>query len=346
MTMSVSEAFLRGLPKAELHVHLEGTMDPELKVLLAERNGVQIEESNADEVRAHYRFHDLSSFLKVYYQNMEVLRTANDFRDLSYRYLKRAAGEGVLHAEMFFDPQSHTSRGVPFGTVIGGYRRGIVEAEREFGISASLILCFLRDYGAPYAMSTLMEALPYRDWILGVGLDSDERDHPPVEYREVFARARAEGFLLTMHCDVDQKDTTEHIRQVIEEIGVDRIDHGTNILEAPALVDLVRARGIGLTCCPLSNSLVSDGLKDAEILRLLHEGVRVTINSDDPPYFDGYILGNFIAFAEATGASRDELVQLARNSFQISWLSDAARTEYLEKLDHWVEAQSALPDKS
>lgn len=331
-----TEEFLRGLPKAELHVHLEGTMDPELKIELAERNGLAIEEASAEEVRAGYDFDDLASFLAVYYRNMEVLLTEQDFYDLAYRYLRRAAGEGVLHAELFFDPQSHTARGVPFPAVVRGYRRAVLDARRDHGISAELILCFLRDLGVGYAMSTLMEALPYKDWIIGVGLDSDERDHPPAEYARVFARARAEGFLVTVHCDVDQQDSVEHLRQAIEDLRVDRIDHGTNIVESPELVAAVRERGIGLTCCPLSNSLVSDGMKEREVMALLAEGVKVTLNSDDPPYFGGYVLDNYVAFARATGASRELMLQLARNSFEISWLSSSRRAAFLDTLDAYA----------
>lgn len=329
---AVTEEFLRSLPKAELHVHLEGTMDPELKIELAERNGVEIEESSAEEVRAAYQFDSLASFLSVYYGNMEILLTARDFHDLAYRYLKRAWSEGVRHAEMFFDPQAHTTRGVPFPTVIGGYRSGMLAAQREFGISAELIMCFLRDLGGPHAMSTLMEALPYKHWIIGVGLDSDERGHPPAEFAEVFARARREGFMLTMHCDVDQENSIEHIRQVIDDIQVDRIDHGTNILENPELVEAVRAKGIGLTSCPMSNSFVSEGMKAQEVLTLLEKGVRVTLNSDDPPYFGGYILDNYRTFAEYTGADRTLMTQLARNSFETSWLTEGRRQEFLLSL--------------
>ena len=219
--------FIAGLPKCELHVHLEGTLSPELKLTLADRNGIQLGQTTVEEVEATYRFDSLSSFLAVYYPAMNVLQTDDDFFDLAYAYLTKAASQGVRHAEMFFDPQAHTSRGVPFPTVIRGYRRAIITAQRELGISAELILCFLRDLSAEFAMATLMEALPYKDSIIGVGLDSDERGNPPSKFAAVFARARSEGFMLTMHCDIDQIDSIEHIRQAIEEIGVDRIDHGT-----------------------------------------------------------------------------------------------------------------------
>ncbi|MDQ1129871.1 adenosine deaminase [Microbacterium sp. SORGH_AS_0888] len=324
--------FALGLPKAELHLHLEGTLEPELKFELAARNGIELAEKTVAEVRATYDFTDLTSFLAVYYPAMGVLQTADDFHDLAWAYLQKAASQGVVHVEMFFDPQAHTSRGVPFENVIGGYRRAAVRAETELGVSAELILCFLRDFSAEHAMSTLMEALPYRRWIVGVGLDSDERDNPPSKFADVFARARAEGFLLTMHCDIDQPGSIEHIRQVLTEIEVDRIDHGTNIVESPELVALVKERGLGLTCCPVSNSFVTEQMKSDEIVGLMREGVAVTVNSDDPAYFGGYVGDNYVALAEHAGLSRADLVQLAINSFQASWLTPARRAAYVAQV--------------
>ncbi|MDX2376897.1 adenosine deaminase [Microbacterium sp. LRZ72] len=324
--------FAVGLPKAELHLHLEGTLEPELKFALAARNGIQLPESTVDEVRATYDFTDLTSFLAVYYPAMRVLVTPEDFHDLAWDYLQRAATQGVVHAELFFDPQAHTSRGVPFADVIGGYRRAIVRAEKELGVSAELVLCFLRDFSAEYAMATLMEALPYKQWIVGVGLDSDERGNPPAKFTDVFARARAEGFLLTMHCDIDQPGSIEHIRQVIEDIGVDRIDHGTNILEDDRLVEIVRERGIGLTCCPVSNSFVTAQMKADEIVALLRRGIRVTINSDDPAYFGGYVADNYVALAREAGLDAATLAQLAVNSFEASWLTPGRAAAYVERV--------------
>ncbi|MEY2459316.1 MAG: adenine deaminase, partial [Acidimicrobiaceae bacterium] len=240
--------------------------------------------------------------------------------------------------EMFFDPQAHTGRGVPFDTIIRGYRRAIVEGRRELGISAELILCFLRDLSAEFAMATLMEALPYKDWIIGIGLDSDERDNPPSKFAAVYARARAEGFLLTMHCDIDQQNSIEHIRQALEDIGVDRIDHGTNIVEDPRLVDLVRTKGLGLTCCPVSNRFVTADMKAAEIVSLLRAGVRVTVNSDDPAYFGGYVADNFAALAGEIDVTVEELVTIARNSFEVAWLTSRARDGFLAELDAYCAA--------
>ncbi len=332
-------SFAYGLPKAELHLHLEGTLEPELKFALAERNGIPLAQKTVEEVKASYDFTDLTSFLAVYYPAMEVLQTADDFHDLAWAYLRKAASQGVVHTEMFFDPQAHTGRGVPFENVIGGYRRAAVRAEAELGISAELILCFLRDFTAEHAMSTLMEALPYRQWLVGVGLDSDERDNPPSKFAAVFARAKAEGFLLTMHCDIDQPGSIGHIRQVLTEIGVDRIDHGTNIVEDPELVALVKERGLGLTCCPVSNSFVTEQMKSDEIVGLLREGIAVTVNSDDPAYFGGYVADNYVALAEHAGLTDTELVQLAINSFTASWLTPARRAAYIAQVEQYALAQ-------
>ncbi len=223
---------------------------------------------------------------------------------------------------------------IPFDTVIQGYRQAIVAARAELGISAELIMCFLRDLSAEFAMATLMESLPYKSWIIGVGLDSDERGNPPSKFAAVFARAREEGYLLTMHCDIDQEGSIEHIRQALEDIRVDRIDHGTNIVESQALVEEVKRRGIGLTCCPISNRFVTNDMKAKEIVTLLHDGVRVTVNSDDPAYFAGYVNENFCRPRRRTpGLRRSTSRSLARNAFEIAWLTPRARDAYLAELD-------------
>jgi adenosine deaminase len=341
MTISLAE-FAFGLPKAELHLHLEGTLEPELKFALAARNGIELDEKTVEAVKATYDFTDLTSFLAVYYPAMGVLQTAEDFHDLAWAYLVKAKENGVVHAEMFFDPQAHTSRGVPFENVIGGYRRAAVRAQDELGISAELILCFLRDFSAEYAMATLMEALPYRSWIVGVGLDSDERDNPPGKFAAVFARAKAEGFFLTMHCDIDQVGSVDNIRAVIEQIGVDRIDHGTNIVEDPSLVAQALERGLGFTTCPVSNSFVTEQMKSDEIVALLREGVRVTINSDDPAYFGAYVADNYVALAEQAGLSHTDLVQFAINSFEASWLAPHRRAAYVAAVEAYA-GEHAVP---
>src|SRR5699024_5352300 len=236
------------------------------------------------------------------------------------------------HVEMFFDPQAHTSRGVPFADVIGGYRQGLLAARRDLGISAELILCMLRDFTAEHAMSTLMEALDYKDWIIGIGLDSDEHGHPPEKFTEVFSRARQEGFQLTMHCDVDQENSIGNIRTVLQEIGVDRVDHGTNVLEDAALVDRAVEQGIGFTACLLSKNYFDGHTKGSVIPALLRRGEKLTVKSVDPALFGGYIGDIYAALAERDGFSREQLAQIARNSLEVSWLSESRRQEFLARL--------------
>jgi adenine deaminase len=327
--------FVTGLPKCELHVHLEGTLEPALKLELAERNGIDIGQRTVADVEATYQFDSLTSFLSVYYPAMDVLRERRDFYDLARAYLARAAADGVRHVEMFFDPQAHTSRGVPFEEVVTGYHQAAAEGATA-GIDADLIMCFLRDHSAESAAETLEASVPFRQWIVGVGLDSDERGNPPEKFAEVFARARQLGYRLTMHCDIDQVGSIDNIRTVLQEIRTDRVDHGTNVVEDPALVEELRSRGIGLTCCPISNRFVTNDMKAAEISQLLRSGVRVTVNSDDPAYFGGYIVDNYLALIEQAGLSSAEVVTLAENSFAISWIDDGRRAGYLDEVGRYV----------
>jgi adenosine deaminase len=248
-------------------------------------------------------------------------------------YFRKAHSQNVVYAEVFFDPQAHTTRGIPFATVIKGFRRAQQDAEASLGLRSQLIMCVLRDLSAASAMDTLEQSLPYGDWIVGVGLDSDEKGNPPVKFKEVFARARREGYRLTMHCDVDQEDSVGHIWQCLDAIGVERIDHGVNALEDPTLIKEINARGLGLTVCPISNSYVTDGLKAGEIKRMLDEGLRATINSDDPAYFPGYMNENFGAVQEAADMSRREIVQLVRNAFSVSWLTRDDKERYADALE-------------
>jgi adenosine deaminase len=326
------------MPKAELHLHLEGTLEPELKLALAARNGVALPYRSVDEVREAYDFDDLSSFLAVYYEGMSVLRKEQDFYDLALAYFRKAHEQNVVYAEVFFDPQAHTSRGLPFATAVEGIHRAQEDAATELGLQTQLIMCFLRDHPVESARRTLDESLPYKDWIVGVGLDSDERGNPPVKFKDVFERARAEGYRLTMHCDVDQEDSVGHIWQCLDEIGVERIDHGVNSLEDSRLVDEISRRGLGLTVCPISNSYVAGGLKERELKQMLDGGMRATVNSDDPAYFPGYVNENLGAITAAAGLDRDELLQLARNSFEIAWLGEAERERYLAALDAYATA--------
>ena len=338
--MTTVTDFITGLPKCELHLHIEGTLEPELKFALAERNGIELPYASVEEMRATYEFDSLTSFLTVYYEGMTVLRTEPDFYDLATAYLTKAASQNVRYAEIFFDPQAHTGRGVPFDYVVRGLSRAIADAEK-LGISAQLIMCFLRDYQAEYAMATLLESLPYRQWIAGIGLDSDERGNPPEKFAAVFSRARQEGYRLTMHCDVDQENSVEHIRQAVELIGVERIDHGVNALEDPELVATIKAKGLGFTVCPVSNSFVCDGIKGEAIRALLDQGLRVTINSDDPAYMDGcYVQENLIRTQADLGLGFGELVALERNAFEITWLPRAVKDAYLRELDAYLAAHS------
>jgi len=335
------DTFIRTIPKAELHLHIEGTLEPELKFELAARNGLELPYASADEMRAAYDFDDLSSFLAQYYEGMSVLLTEADFHDLAMAYFERVAAQGLVYVEMFFDPQAHTSRGVAFETVIEGLRRAQEVAAERYGVGSRLIMCFLRDHSVESALLTLEQAAPFRDWIVGVGLDSDERDNPPLKFREVFAAAREQGYRLTMHCDVDQHDSIAHIRQCLDEIGVERIDHGTNALEDETVVVELVGRGIGLTCCPISNSYVSDGSKAREIRALLGRGVMVTVNSDDPAYFPGYVADNLAVLQREAELTRDDIVQVVRNAFSIAWLDEDERETYLGRLDAWVASGAA-----
>jgi adenosine deaminase len=278
----------------------------------------------------------LTSFLAVYYPAMEVLREQQDFRDLARAYLDRAVADGVRHVEMFFDPQAHTSRAVPFETVVTGYHLGTADGQ-ELGIDADLIMCFLRDHSTESAAETLEASVPFRNWIVGVGLDSDERGNPPEKFAAVFARARELGYRLTMHCDVDQDASIDNIRTVLQDIRTERIDHGSNIVEDRALVDELRTRGIGLTCCPVSNRFVTNDMKASEIAQLLRSGVRVTVNSDDPAYFGGYVVDNYLALADEAQLTSAEVVTLAENSFAISWVDDDRRAGYLDEIERYVE---------
>lgn len=334
--MSELSLFIKEMPKAELHLHLEGTLEPELKFELAARNGLDLPYGSVNEIRAAYDFDDLPSFLAVYYEGMSVLRTEPDFYNLAMAYFRKTRSQNVVYAEVFFDPQAHTTRGIRFGTVIEGFHRARRDAEASLGLRTQLIMCFLRDMSAESAMDTLEQSLPYKDWIIGVGLDSDEKGNPPIKFKDVFARARSEGYHLTMHCDVDQENSVEHIWQCLGDIGVERIDHGVNSLEDEDLIKEINRQGLGLTVCPISNSYVTDGLKAREIKTMLDQGMRATINSDDPAYFPGYMNENLIAVQEAVSLTRDEIVQLARNAFTISWLSQEDKDRYLTALEAYA----------
>jgi adenosine deaminase len=321
------------MPKAELHVHIEGTLEPELAFELAARHGIRLGHPSVAALRQAYEFEDLQAFLELYYAGARVLRTERDFYDLTAAYLRRAAGDNVRHAEIFFDPQTHTARGIPLGVVVDGITAAIGEARARDGLSALLILCFLRDQPAASAMATLEQARAFRDRIAGVGLDSAERGHPPAKFAEVFARARAEGFRAVAHAG--EEGPPEYIRQALDVLQVARIDHGVRCEEDPDLLAELARRRIPLTVCPLSNVKlgVFPTLERHNLRRLLGHGLCVTINSDDPAYFGGYVADNFLAARRALGLSAEEICQMARNSFAASFLADGERRRFLAEID-------------
>jgi adenosine deaminase len=323
------------IPKAELHLHIEGTLEPELAFELAARNGVELPYATTDELRGAYDFEDLQSFLNLYYGLMAVLRTERDFEDLANAYLARAAAQGVRHAEIFFDPQAHLARGVAMGTVVDGLWRALGGSEANHGLSTRLILCFLRDESAGSALDTLHAAKPYLDRITGVGLDSAEVGHPPAKFREVYEAAAALGLRRVAHAG--EEGPPEYVTEALDVLGVERVDHGLRCMEDPALVDrLVRDR-LPLTLCPLSNVRLRtvDTLADHPLRAMLDAGLLCTVNSDDPAYFGGYAGDNFTAVHATLGLSEDRLRELARNSFTASFLDDdeERRARYLAEVD-------------
>ena len=331
----VTREFTRNLPKAELHVHIEGTLEPELKLKLAKKNNIEIGQKTIAEVEESLKYDDLASFLAVYYPAMNVLIEEDDFYELAMAYLKKAAQNNVRHAEIFFDPQAHTSRGIAFSTVINGLYQATVDA-RALNIDARLIMCFLRDFSRDSARQTLLEALPYKDKFVGVGLDSDEHSNPPMKYFNQICTAQEHGLHVTAHADVDQINSLAHIRELLEVIGVERIDHGTNIVEDPDLVEFAAKNKIGLTSCPLSNDFIAADMKGKEVLALLEKGVKISIHSDDPAYFGGYIGDNYYALAQKYELTKEQVVALAKNSFEASWISDKQKAFYLAELDAYL----------
>ncbi|MFY0990213.1 adenosine deaminase [Halomonas sp. C05BenzN] len=318
-------AFLEGLPKAELHLHIEGSLEPELMFELAERNRVRLPYASVEEARAAYDFSDLQSFLDLYYRGMSVLRSAEDFHDLAMDYFRRAHAEGVVHVEMHFDPQAHLARGVDLEVVMEGLSLARRQAERELGMSTALIMAFLRDRPAEEAMRVLECAAPYWEMLDAVGLDSAERGNPPEKFVEVFQRARLLGLPRVAHAG--EEGPPEYIRQALDRLGVCRIDHGVRCLEDPALVARLREEGVVLTVCPLSNVRlrVVERMADHPLPQLLEAGLRVTLNSDDPAYFGGGMLDNYLACFEAFGWSEEIFVQLAGTAIEAAFVSDERR---------------------
>lgn len=332
------DGFIRRLPKVELHLHIEGTLEPEMMFRLAERNGITLPFASVDEVRAAYEFSDLQSFLDIYYQGAAVLRTEENFHDLMWAYLKRAAADNVRHAEMFFDPQTHTERGVGFPVFMAGFARARAEAREQLGITTQLIMCFLRHLPEESALETLDQARPFFGDIVAVGLDSGERGNPPAKFREAFARARAAGLRAVAHAG--EEGPPQYITDSLDLLGAERIDHGVACEQDEALVQRLVAEQIPLTVCPLSNVKlrVFPDLCLHNLRRLLQRGVRVTVNSDDPAYFGGYITDNFLAAREALDLDRDDLGRLATNAVEAAFVDEERRRELREELAEYLQA--------
>lgn len=332
--MTVSDDFIRRLPKAELHLHIEGSFEPELMFEIAQRNDVTLPYATVDELKAAYDFADLQEFLDLYYAGMSVLLTEQDFYDLTAAYLKRAVADGVVHTEIFFDPQGHTERGVAFEVALEGIWRALRDAEAEHGITSRIIMCFLRHLDEDAAFPVLEAAMAHRDRIIGVGLDSSELGHPPQKYERVFAKARAAGFRLVAHAG--EEGPPEYVRDTLDLLQVDRVDHGNAAMRDPDLVARLAREKTPLTVCPLSNYRLQ-GVTDMSqhpLRGMLDAGLVATVNSDDPAYFGGYVLDNYTAVRDALDLSQDEIVTLARNSIVASFLDDDAKKTWLTAIEN------------
>lgn len=329
---------LRQMPKAELHIHIEGSLEPELIFALAKRNGVQIPHASVDELRRAYAFTSLQSFLDIYYAGASVLLTEQDFYDMARAYLLKAAQDNVLHTELFFDPQTHTARGVSMQTVINGLHRACIDAKAELGISAALILCFLRHLSEEDAFDTLEQALPFRDKLIGVGLDSGEVGNPPEKFARVFARCRELGFHLVAHAG--EEGPPAYVWTALDVLKVERVDHGVQSGKDAALMQRLARDRIPLTVCPLSNLklCVFPDLASHNLRQLLAAGLAATVNSDDPAYFGGYLNENFTQTFAATGLEASHAFTLARNSFEASFIEDAAKLRFIDRLNETFEA--------
>jgi adenosine deaminase len=327
------DTLIKRLPKCELHIHIEGSLEPELMLALARRNGVRLKYESVDAVRQAYRFRNLQDFLDIYYQGMSVLITEQDFYDLAFAYLQRAHADNVRHVEMFFDPQGHTARGIAFATVIGGLHRAIVDAERQLGVRTSLIMCFLRHLDEADAEQTLDSALAFKDKIVGIGLDSSETGNPPSKFKHVFRRAHDAGFFLTAHAG--EEGPPSYVWEALDVLGVGRIDHGNRSLQDQTLVARLARERMALTVCPLSNlrlRVVPD-LKLHPLRQMMEKDLVVTVNSDDPAYFGGYVNDNYRAVSDALSLGRDEIIAIVRNGFQASLMSGPEKAAALAEVD-------------
>jgi adenosine deaminase len=338
--MHEMDSLIRRLPKCELHIHIEGSLEPELMFALARRNGVRLPYASVEALRQAYQFRHLQDFLDLYYQGMSVLVTEQDYYDLAWAYLQRAREDNVRHVEMFFDPQGHTARGIAFSTVIGGLHRAVVDAARELGVGASLIMCFLRHLDEADAEKTLDRALAFKDKIVGVGLDSSELGNPPSKFARVFRRARDEGFFLTAHAG--EEGPAAYVWEALDVLGVGRIDHGNHSLDDAALVGRLARERIALTVCPLSNLRlrVIDDLSRHPLRQMMDKGLLVTVNSDDPAYFGGYVNENYRAVSRALELRRDEIAATVRNGIEASLMATAAKADALAEVER-VLAETA-----
>jgi adenosine deaminase len=334
------KSFIAGLPKAELHVHIEGTFEPELMFQMAERNGIPLPYKNIAALRAAYDFNRLQDFLDIYYQGMDVLRTEQDFFDLTWSYLQKINLQSVRHIEIFFDPQAHVARGITFQTVLNGIHSALVKGQQEYDISFGLIMCFLRHLDETDAFTTLKMALSHKDKIIGVGLDSSEKGHPPSKFQKVFAKAREEGFRLVAHAG--EEGPPEYVYEALDILKVDRIDHGNASMQDSALIKRLVAEQMALTVCPLSNTklCVVDDMKHHPLPQMLEAGIKVTVNSDDPAYFGGYLNENYEAISDILGNDTELLAQLARNSFSASFLEASKRDELIAEVDAYMRQHS------
>ncbi len=329
------EKFIRGIPKAELHVHIEGTFEPELMFEIAQRNNIKFQYKSVDELKKAYDFNNLQEFLDTYYAGASVLIHEQDFYDMTWAYMEKLNSQNVIHAEIFFDPQTHTDRGIQFSTVINGIHKALINAEKEFEMSTKLIMCFLRHLDEDQAFHTLGQSLEFKDWIVGVGLDSSEVGHPPSKFQLVFKKAQDLGYITVAHAG--EEGPPQYVWEALNLLNVTRIDHGNRALEDDTLVQLLAQKQIPLTVCPLSNLKlrVVDKLENHPLKKMMNNGLLVTINSDDPSYFGGQLNDNYLKLAKALRLTTNDIYQLAKNSFTASFLSDSEKLSYIKKVDEY-----------
>lgn len=331
------EKFIQNLPKAELHLHIEGTFEPELMFEIAKRNGVEIPYSSVEELRDAYRFDCLQDFLDIYYQGASVLLSEKDFYDLTFAYLEKCAQQNVRHAEIMFDPQTHTERGVSFETVITGIHRACEEAKDRFGITTVLIMSYLRHLSEEEAFATLEQSIPFKEWITAVGLDSSEKGNPPSKFKRVFEASISEGYIPLAHAG--EEGDSDYVWEAIDILGIHRIDHGNNAMQDESLVEEIVKRDLALTVCPLSNLAlqVVKNLEDHPLKKMMEKGLKVTVNSDDPAYFGGQVNRNYLAVQKALDLSKEDLYELARNSFAYALISADLKLKYLKELEEFYD---------